>query len=64
MDGTLLDLNFDNVFWREIVPRRYASLRGMSVRAAQQALAPRFEAKVARSSGTASIIGRAISAWT
>ena len=46
MDGTLLDLNFDNVFWREIVPRRYAALRGMSVSAAQQALAPRFEAKV------------------
>ena len=46
MDGTLLDLNFDNVFWREIVPRRYASLRGLSVPAAQQVLAPRFEAKV------------------
>jgi HAD superfamily hydrolase (TIGR01509 family) len=46
MDGTLLDLNFDNMFWREIVPRRYASLRGLSVSAAQHALAPRFEAKV------------------
>jgi HAD superfamily hydrolase (TIGR01509 family) len=46
MDGTLLDLNFDNVFWREIVPRRYAALRGMSVPAAEAALAPRFEAKV------------------
>ena len=46
MDGTLLDLNFDNLFWREIVPQRYAHLRGMSVSAAQQSLAPRFEAKV------------------
>jgi putative hydrolase of the HAD superfamily len=46
MDGTLLDLNFDNLFWREIVPRHYARLRGMSVSAAQAALAPRFEAKV------------------
>ena len=46
MDGTLLDLNFDNLFWREIVPQRYARLRGMSVSAAQQSLAPRFEAKV------------------
>jgi putative hydrolase of the HAD superfamily len=46
MDGTLLDLNFDNIFWREIVPRRYALLRGMTVPAAQEALMPRFEAKV------------------
>jgi putative hydrolase of the HAD superfamily len=46
MDGTLLDLHFDNLFWREIVPQRYAHLRGMSVSAAQQSLAPRFEARV------------------
>jgi 5'-nucleotidase len=46
MDGTLLDLNFDNLFWREIVPRRYARLRGMSVTAAQEELAPRFDSKV------------------
>ena len=46
MDGTLLDLNFDNLFWREIVPQRYARLRGMTVAAAHAALAPRFEAKV------------------
>jgi putative hydrolase of the HAD superfamily len=46
MDGTLLDLAFDNLFWREIVPCRYARLRGISVSAAQAALAPRFEAKM------------------
>jgi putative hydrolase of the HAD superfamily len=46
MDGTLLDLNFDNLFWREIVPQRYARIRGMTVSDAQQALAPRFDAKV------------------
>jgi putative hydrolase of the HAD superfamily len=46
MDGTLLDLHFDNLFWREIVPQRYARLRGMTVAAAQDSLAPRFEAKV------------------
>ncbi len=34
MDGTLLDLNFDRVFWRELVPKRYASVHGMSVSAA------------------------------
>jgi putative hydrolase of the HAD superfamily len=46
MDGTLLDLSFDNLFWREIVPQRYAHMRGMSVAAARETLAPRFEAKV------------------
>jgi putative hydrolase of the HAD superfamily len=46
MDGTLLDLNFDNLFWREIVPRSYARLRGMSLAGAQAALNPRFEAKI------------------
>ena len=46
MDGTLLDLNFDTFFWREVVPRRYASLHNLTVPAAQAALAPRFEAKV------------------
>jgi 5'-nucleotidase len=46
MDGTLLDLNFDNVFWREIVPQRYARLHSMTVVAAQAALAPRFDARV------------------
>lgn len=24
MDGTLLDLHFDNYFWRELIPKRYA----------------------------------------
>jgi 5'-nucleotidase len=46
MDGTLLDLSFDNLFWREIVPQRYARMRGMTVAAARETLAPRFEAKV------------------
>ena len=30
MDGTLLDLDFDNRFWLEIVPQRYARLHGMT----------------------------------
>jgi putative hydrolase of the HAD superfamily len=28
MDGTLLDLNFDNYFWMDYLPRRYSELRG------------------------------------
>lgn len=46
MDGTLLDLHFDNLFWRQIVPQSYARLHGMTVADAQDALAPRFDAKV------------------
>ena len=45
MDGTLLDLNFDNQFWRERIPQRYAELHGLSFAAAQQELAPRFAAR-------------------
>ncbi|MCH8944573.1 MAG: GMP/IMP nucleotidase [Proteobacteria bacterium] len=30
MDGTLLDLAFDNYMWGELVPRRYAAANGMS----------------------------------
>lgn len=44
MDGTLLDLNFDNHFWQEFVPRRYAESRGLSLDAARSALIPRFKA--------------------
>lgn len=46
MDGTLLDLAFDNFFWRELVPQRFARLHGLSVARAQAELAPRFEARV------------------
>lgn len=31
MDGTLLDLRFDNQFWRELVPKRYAVRHGLSL---------------------------------
>lgn len=29
MDGTLLDLRFDNYFWRELIPARYADRHGL-----------------------------------
>ena len=44
MDGTLLDLNFDNHFWLEFVPDRYATLHGLSVEEARASLFPRFKA--------------------
>ena len=45
MDGTLLDLRFDNYFWLEIIPQRFAQRHSMSLEDAQSALAPRFAAK-------------------
>ena len=43
MDGTLLDLNFDNHFWKEFVPLKYAQQQDLSVDAAKQALEPQFK---------------------
>jgi len=44
MDGTLLDLHFDNHFWLEHVPLRYGEREGMSKQQALEALTPRFRA--------------------
>jgi len=44
MDGTLLDLHFDNHFWLEHVPLRYGEREGISKEAALEALMPRFRA--------------------
>jgi putative hydrolase of the HAD superfamily len=35
MDGTLLDLHFDNYFWKEYLPLRYAELKGLEPVAAK-----------------------------
>jgi GMP/IMP 5'-nucleotidase len=44
MDGTLLDLAFDNFFWLELLPEHYAAVNGVSVADARTALARRFDA--------------------
>ncbi len=44
MDGTLLDLAFDNHFWRELVPQRYAVRHGITLEAARAQLVPQFRA--------------------
>lgn len=36
MDGTLLDLHFDNYFWKEHLPLRYAELKGLEPVAAKE----------------------------
>jgi len=42
MDGTLLDLHFDNHFWLEHVPDRYAVARGISPEQARALLYDRY----------------------
>lgn len=44
MDGTILDLAFDNYFWMELVPQRYAQARGLNLPAALAELEPKFRA--------------------
>ena len=48
MDGTLLDLYYDNFFWLEHVPTRYAEAHGIEIELARTQLFERF----ARHSGT------------
>lgn len=48
MDGTLLDLNFDNHFWQEFVPQRFAALHSLSLDDAKRELQPRFKAMEGR----------------
>ena len=43
MDGTLLDLHYDNHFWMEHLPKRYAELHGVSLAMAELELQPLFE---------------------
>ena len=44
MDGTLLDLHYDNLFWLEHLPRRYAEIRQISVDKAKNDLYTQFQA--------------------
>jgi putative hydrolase of the HAD superfamily len=43
MDGTLLDLRFDNWFWQTFIPVRYAEANGISEIEAIQRLTPMFK---------------------
>lgn len=48
MDGTLLDLNFDNHFWHDFVPQRYAERNGLTHDEAKTFLLPKFRAMEGR----------------
>jgi putative hydrolase of the HAD superfamily len=43
MDGTLLDLHYDNHFWQQHVPQRYAETHGGSFDAARALLSERYK---------------------
>jgi len=43
MDGTLLDLHFDNYFWREFVPQRYATMHNIVIEDAKNILFAKFK---------------------
>lgn len=45
MDGTLLDLHFDNHFWLEHVPLRYAQARGLPYDRAKAELLTRYQSR-------------------
>lgn len=45
MDGTLLDLKFDNYFWQVLVPEFYARKEGLSVAEAVDRLTPIFKSQ-------------------
>ncbi len=42
MDGTLLDLNYDNVLWNERLPERYATYHGVTTHVARETLERHF----------------------
>ncbi len=44
MDGTILDLAFDNYVWKDLVPRRYAAANGMTFEAAREHLFEQYSA--------------------
>ena len=43
MDGTLLDLHFDNYFWLHHLPARYSEIHGMDFETARQSLTARID---------------------
>lgn len=43
MDGTILDLAFDNYIWKELVPKRYAAANGMPFEEARDLLFGKFK---------------------
>lgn len=45
MDGTLLDLHFDNYFWTEYLPQKWGELNGLDTQTARARLAVQLQSK-------------------
>jgi putative hydrolase of the HAD superfamily len=45
MDGTLLDLYFDNYFWQEYLPMHWGEIHGLDAETAKRELIPRFKSR-------------------
>jgi len=45
MDGTLLDLRYDNYFWNQYLPQRYAEIHAMDPRDASELLDAHYRAR-------------------
>jgi len=45
MDGTILDLYFDNFFWQEYLPMCWGEQHGLDKESAKRKLVPRFKSK-------------------
>jgi putative hydrolase of the HAD superfamily len=45
MDGTLLDLHFDNYFWQEYLPLKWGEVNRLDTESAKNMLVPRFYSK-------------------
>ncbi len=45
LDGTLLDQAYDNHIWRDLIPQRFAVLRGLDLHAAYAEIARLFEGR-------------------
>ena len=46
MDGTLLDLHFDNYFWHEYLPVKWGEMHALEPAEAKKQLMPRFKSNV------------------
>lgn len=45
MDGTLLDLHFDNFFWKEYLPEKWGMLNGIDPVSARETLIPKLRSR-------------------
>lgn len=45
MDGTLLDLHFDDHFWQDFLPQRFAEKHSINTAQAHEVLVPKFKAQ-------------------